>query len=422
MRQERQISQSCETELNSEHIREYVEGCQSLAFSLDRAVTKIIECGKRPTILIPSRGAVPIFLLMLETLQLADEAGIWANKNEIRYYPAQTFQLLSKERFGSHSKGSGSIDVILFPFTADVSSNTDNSEELALSLRQSCARAITALLFKSSEQNKADLGHIDFAWHCFLLRKIKPGLFQAEQKISEQFLPDNIIDAYWSLSKNDKRETVLIDTVISGRAAANIITAFADLGHPVTPLLAAYAGRKRDSKFEQQIREKMQRDYLIDVGSEYMVEFPLISEDKGAAMLGVAALNFTNFNNPNLFHQVEPSLFPQGYQPQSCIWIIPPEKRGYLSTFYEFMQRCRSEFVRDAYEREEWQKAKEFIKKVDRFHGELNIREIQDVTGLSDIVSAKETSSHIISVRLSQKKAESWIREFARAYARKLKF
>lgn len=53
-----------------EKLRGYAEGCERIGLNLACVVECVIKQGKLPTILIPSRGAVPIFFIIFTSLPL----------------------------------------------------------------------------------------------------------------------------------------------------------------------------------------------------------------------------------------------------------------------------------------------------------------------------------------------------------------
>ncbi len=81
--------------LSRDNLEAYVEGAEEIAMHIDDKVKRILDRGKRPTILIPSRGSVPLFLLARGTLAHELNPNIWVNSQAVRYYPQCIFTYLS---------------------------------------------------------------------------------------------------------------------------------------------------------------------------------------------------------------------------------------------------------------------------------------------------------------------------------------
>ena len=127
-------------ELTLNNLEAYVKGCEEIAIRLHSTIEKVVESGKRPVILIPSRGAVPIFLLARPILNTLDhEASYLADRNA-RYYPNGIFDYLEGKVQKEKSDELTTVDVLLYPFTADVSLEKRADDKLARRLRESCAR------------------------------------------------------------------------------------------------------------------------------------------------------------------------------------------------------------------------------------------------------------------------------------------
>ena len=207
--------------ITRESLEAYIEGCEELALRLDTVIEKVVESGKRPVVLIPSRGAVPIFLLARKFMnELRGDASYLADKNA-RYFPEGVFDYLEGEE-PQKPETKTTADVILFPFTADVSSEVGDDETLARDLRNSCARSVVQIT-----QGK-NLGQYDYDWYKFLMNKL------AKNPQDPSYLnPSEVVDELDSYKSDEETQIILIDTVISGRAANDITNAFKAIGHTV---------------------------------------------------------------------------------------------------------------------------------------------------------------------------------------------
>nr|MBI5455714.1 hypothetical protein [Candidatus Levybacteria bacterium] len=406
-------------------IEAYRDGCEEVALKLSDAVGNILKAGKKPTILIPSRGAVPIFLNALDYLRKEHDPIPLADSNKSYFYPDKIFQYLAPEvtKPGNPTdEPQEHVDVVLFPFTADVSvididknvsqvldqkQLNENAEKLAEQLRRSCAASIVNLLY-------GDHSSLDLKWHYFLLGKLNPSVFSTFGSSAQE-----IIDNLESVEPDPDREIILIDTVLSGRAVSNISQAFHDLGHPVTPILAVDSkdGRLK-SRYASIIRRNVNMDYIRDVDEQF-TKFPLITEDRGPALLGVSALNIVNFNNPERFKakKGEEREFPEGFLPQSCLWLVPSEDGNshglnYIDVFHGFMRQCMN-----GYNSEDSEPVQRELRHLLGKTGSKLVEFSDDVLpGLR--TSPIRTSSGIVSAYIDQKEAQKWVDEFRKKYVK----
>lgn len=233
-----------------------------------------------------------------------------------RFYPPQIFGYLFGECISQEvpPPAKSLVDVILYPFTADVSGqpDDDSARKLAAQLRRSASRALLDLI-------SGERGSLDFNWYIFLMGKTN--LHYVPQSLEE-------------IPTDQNRQIILVDTAVSGRAAYDITLALNELGHLPNCILAAnnLGGRK------------LQPNLITAISCQsecYLCEFPLVTEDAGAALLGVAAVNFSDFNQPGIFHKID-SRFPPGFLPQSCIWALPPPPlhQIYQEAFHGFLKYC----------------------------------------------------------------------------------
>lgn len=402
-------------------IKEYRDGCEELALKLSDTVSSILAAGKKPTILIPSRGAIPIFLNALDYLRKEKDITPLADPEKTYCFPDKIFQYLAPDvtKPGNPTDNPEEhIDVVLFPFTADVSvidsdkhvsptidqkELNDNAEKLAEKLRRSCASSIVNLLY-------GDHKSLDLKWHYFLLHKLNPSSFETFGSSADEIIRD-----LEGVQPDEDREIILIDTVLSGRAVSNISQAFKDLGHPITPVLAVdnKAGRLQ-SRYLSVVRRTVNMDYVRggDV-NEQITRFPLITEDRGPALLGLSAINIVNFNNPDNFKGKKGEAeFPPDFLPQSCLWLVPPEDGNshgldYIDIFQTVMRQCMNGYNSEEMARID-KELRYLLGKVGSKHVELP----DDIVTNALKGSAVRTSSGIISAYIEPKEAKKWVDEF----------
>lgn len=405
-----EIGESIESrDISRKSLEAYISGCEELAVRLDTAIEQVGNEGKRPVILIPSRGAVPIFLEAKRFLNELHGSGSPLDSKNARYFPSGVFDYL-EEKTPIQPDILTTTDVVLFPFTADVSLESNDDEKLAKELRLSCARSMLHLI-KGSE-----IGKLDYEWYKFLMSKLS-----THPKDPKSLDPKKIIESLGSLDVNPDSQIILIDTVISGRAADDITGAFAKLGSPVLPILAvdSVKGVKFDSTRKAAIMETVKDLWqLLPNGNPYdiFVEFPLITEDEGAALLGLMALNFIDFNEDEFFYNISHQ-FSKDFKPQSCIWTLPPpsSREVFLTNFRQFLKAAW-----DCKQGNPEQVTNGDIENLSRQSKELTSthpiptnREISELVKLRKDAILKESRSHIVSASLPKIEAENWAKEFA---------
>src|SRR3989344_2030050 len=392
--------------INRENIERYIEGCEELAVRLDTVIEKVAESGKRPVVLIPSRGAVPIFLLARRFLnELKGDASYLADRNT-RYYPEGIFDFLEGNQ-PQNPDNLTTVDVVLFPFTADVSLENSQDEALARELRSSCTRSVMKIV-RGDKYSQHDL-----EWYQLLISKLK-----VQRQDPDILNPRKIVESLNSYPASENTQIILIDTVISGRAANDITSAFQTLGHNVVPLLAV--DNIKGGKFQPRRKAEIQGtlrpiwEYLPEGG--IFVEFPLITEDQGSGLLGLVALNFVNFNQEEMFHNVDRN-FGTGFRPQSCVWTIPPvsAREQYLGNFKTFIDtawNCRSGSPEPCSD-QQIADLKDHSKPLTATHHAPTAQEINELVPVNRAADFKETASHIVSLRLPDLTAQKWIQEFS---------
>ena len=387
-------------EVTRKNLEKYVQGCEEIGVRLDTIIRNTIETGKRPIILIPSRGAVPIFLLARKALNEGYPEGSFFSDNNANYYPAGIFDYLEGEVPKDNSQDAD-VDVILYPFTADVSSEGEK-EWLAEKLRKSCSRAVLDLV--TGESGK------DLDWYKFLVKKLAD---RRDEKPSLK--PGHILESLAKIPKLDS-QIILVDTVISGRAANDITDAFFDLQHPAAAVLAVDSTREdkfqatRKYAIEQALSEPEDPQKKVNP----FVYFPLLTEDKGSALLGVCAVNFANFNDKGLFSRIS-SQFSETFLPQSCIWTFPPAvtRERYLSAFRHFIDVAWRVHKKEDIPEEALENLRSELRPLTAKHASPPLKEIQALAQVSQKATAKETASHIVSITVAPEQAIEWVREFA---------
>lgn len=387
--------------LSPGNIERYNEGCTEIAMLTHQVAERILASGQTPVILIPSRGAIPIFINGVSRLRDMDENNMFTKPSNVSYFPNNVFRGLSNERIKENGTAEDSrIKVVLYPFTADVSSEVGKDEILANQLRESSTRAFVHLLRKGYTLGES----VDLDWYYFLMGKMKN--MQGPQ---DEYDPSAIIESLKNMPDIQRPHVILIDTVISGRAASDITSAFKEIDLPITSVLAV-DNLRGASRMQKPYKDKI----LNSIAYEYLgqdspfITFPLISEDNGASLLGVTAVNVVNFNQKGFFARAD-SHFSENFMPQSCLWTLPPPpiRATYMQYFHSFLNRLDGEM-------EGWDETARNIHSLIARHGPIPHAELEKVMAVDQRATGKETSSHIVSITLSYEQAITWAREFAR--------
>lgn len=396
--------------LSENNLKGYTEGCEQVAYALNDAVKAVLGTGKKPTIVIPSRGAVPITVLALNYLKELDADHVLLDPERSRYYPENVFASLSNGRIHQNGSISSEVDVVLYPFTADVTSE-GAQEYLAQKLRYSATKALLDLI-------AGDRKSLDLNWYFCLMEKMNPRAYK-----DINLNPIAVAQSLKELQSRQDRQVIIIDTVISGRAASHIVSAFRELGHPALPILAVDStdGEPNSLKpaLKREVSDKMAWwEYMKDdcPKENAFVKFPLITEDKGAALLGLVAVNFRDFNTLGRFHEID-ARFPHNFVPQSCVWALPPSRTAlrepYMSAFHEFLRKCFPASFELPMTEPEWKQTKSLIESLMRSKGDVCIKLAEALAMVGKEAYAHESSSHIISIDMPPVQYRKWVKEFA---------
>jgi len=305
-----EINKILEREFSFENLRAYARACEDIGIEL----AEILEENKGKTpILLPSRGAIPVFIgacFSLEELGMLDK---------IDLPPLTCFDYL-REKAGRAEQIQGSrAPVLIFPFTADVNldnlvADSDEQLEIIGNMRRFGARAVLEFFKPPKKRNGLEYQ-----------------LFLTFLEVVEG--RKGIIEFYKKFPQINR--LAIIDTVISGRASWTILNEWEKNGKrigaikdggAIEPILVVDEnGRKVKEKFGKYIH-----------GCSFCQRIPrILTEDRGAALEGIVAVVY-----PQLIlaaHEKE-DLYPQGY-PLFGSWHSIPRRfrNNYLSIFNEFL-------------------------------------------------------------------------------------
>ena len=269
---------SLEKIFSDKNMLAYSEVCLDLAIDLPE---KRLSGEKinYDTLLIPSRGAVPLFLgAIYSATKLRSFGKIYNDFCENIKMQDTLYDLVHENVKINKIFSKDSFKVLLMPFTADLNMprfdpRLDN-DEFTRKTRGYWAN-VTNAFFKTTSERKKDPYFLSFV--DFILRDV-------ERK-------EDLAECYSKFPKINNFS--LIDTVISGRASNHILSSFENLANkeknsnlnPHSFLVIDENGEKLKNHYFQYLHKKRLK------GLATMYKIPrIVSEDEGASLLGVAAV------------------------------------------------------------------------------------------------------------------------------------
>ncbi len=269
-----------ENVLSQENFLAYSRACFDLATAL---VEKQNYSLPLDTIIIPSRGAVPFFCGMRYSLDKLQLCGGEFEEFPRNLWVDPSLESLLPKASTLHLKSSPSqkpLRVLLAPFTADLNVNRcysgEDNDEYVLKTRDYWARVTSALFDEPIEREKSP--HFNSFVHTIL------------EKVEKR---PSVAHLYRSFPKINR--AAIIDTVISGQASTNILSAFDTIADErqdsdVSPygfLICDKNGTKMKPAFKDFLRRRSLQ------GNAQFFNVPnIVSEDKGASLLGIAAVAY----------------------------------------------------------------------------------------------------------------------------------
>ena len=263
---------------SEENMLKYADACIDLAVDVPQFRSNSQE--PFDTLVIPSRGAVPFFLGMVYALgQLRDIGPEYHDFIENVGVQEMLAPLIPESSPISRTVDGKKVRVLLSPFTADLNIEKYDKRELSTEYtkktREYWAR-VTASFFKPLEERTKDPYFRSFTE--VILKEIERRGYVAENYARFPQITN----------------FAMIDTIISGRAATEILQAFDaiaretenDSFNPHSFLVIDESGRKLRPVFSRYLNIKRARGQIRE-----MYEVPrIVSEDEGASLLGVSAV------------------------------------------------------------------------------------------------------------------------------------
>lgn len=258
---------------SEENLLSYGKACTDVAYNL--------SIRHFDTLLIPSRGAFPIFLGAIKALnylsEIFDDHGEIDGFKDIYHRLSPTIPVngwlnkyLPKENRVKEDERR--INILLAPFTADLNLKNGKINELDIIKQvRGYWSNVTRSFFLSKEERRENIyfkSYVDT-----ILRFIEG---RNELAISYENFPK-------------AKSSVIIDTVISGRASSTILNYMDGLGiDPYSILVVDSNGEKLKSPF----KIDLERRQYSGEGSKVRFVYTnrIVSEDEGAALEGIIAL------------------------------------------------------------------------------------------------------------------------------------
>lgn len=368
-------------EFSLENMGGYAEMCIQVAW---RIAEKVHDSeGKDIALLLPSRGAIPIFVGAM--LAFANEPSLkeFGLGNVFELPLLSCFDYVRKEI--GEIPTEGKVKVLIFPFTADIdltglgfdSRIKRMSDDVLASMRRFGARAITEFFKPPGERNGSEL---------------KTFLSFLETVEGRRGINDFISN----FPRVD--EMLVIDTVISGRASWTILDELEKEGRYISsgridPILVVDEdGKKLKKPFRSFVDQRPAGSIRVS---------RILTEDRGAALEGVAALIY-----PGLIVKFKEE---QGIYPLFGSWHDIPlvYREKYLGVLDNFFDTINS-IIRGAPQNEVLEKRENFCTRL------IQSRVLKGEEGLTgkefkikpSIARVRETSSHVVQLYFSDEVAK----------------
>ncbi len=304
---------------SKENLKKYSKACLDLAVEIPDS-RKNWKHRNFDTLIIPSRGAFPFFLGMVYSLNKLKKFG-GVHEEFYQNLGAQNMinSLLPKNlelKGGVNGKG---IRTLLIPFTADLNISKifpdKDNDELIYKTRRYWANVTKSFYLKPSEREKDPYFK---SFMDLILRDI-----EGREELARKY--ENFPKA---------KGFSMIDTVISGRASNHILKSFDELIDdpnliPSASLIIDEDGQKLKPEYSQYLHSK-ESEGLVD-----MYKIPrIVSEDKGASFLGVAAVVYPSVMKESLDFKYDDKEFFIG----AGNWHKSSDlEGGYFENFKSFM-------------------------------------------------------------------------------------
>lgn len=393
-----------ESEFSKENISYYAEACRDTAW---RMVEMIMDRGREPiTVLIPSRGAVPFIIGAIKAIKEDPEINkfvkeAFGTENFVELPSLSCFDVV---RDTSETPGKPLVRMLLLPFTADASfyeEEVKNNKDLVGDMRRFMTRVASEILFKAPQKRVSK----EFQLYLNFLKEVEGRSSLAQ--FYEEFQP-----------VKTGEPVLYIDTVISGRASDTIVDEFEKLGvnigfrvdSQLVPLLVVdNYGLSLAPRFRRYVDQFSATKSVLKVPK-------ILSEDRGAAFLGITAVIYENLIT------TATNSHPECGDLAPCFgaWHDVPSRDALLfkGVFKQFIELIGQKI--SGRDENFTEKRREFLCSILK----RRILETRNRIGHSEtkeffrrglpFESARETGSHIIQIRLPGSTAERIVSKVCR--------
>ena len=321
-----------EDEFSKENIESYADACINLAMDMPKY--------KFDTLLIPSRGAVPVFLGSMYALKYLGECGDTECKDFADRLTAP--YIIRKAVIPGKDKQPGKegrIGVIPFPFTADLNlskyKQTANNDTFKEFTRQYHSKVLRSFLKEPEE-------------------RVEDPYFKLFTKVLSDI--ENRGDLAKSYALYPKiKNLATIDTAISGQAISTILESLGGENiHPQAFVILDENGKKlrkkyidmlgynsfdKDKKFIYERRGDNEVKVPINIDQRKVNFYPMnriVTEDMGCALQGVAAAVYPSIIVEGL-HRLSEKVFPVG----AGTWYPLTSEKKHRKIFYRFINTLK---------------------------------------------------------------------------------
>lgn len=396
---------------NYENFENYAFFCCEMALDI------ISNQDRWDSIILPSRGAIPIFfgiISYLETIQHKNkDAERFLKRLNLCPFIKEYYNELKQKEFETKE---GNINVLILPYTADINLKDKNRNiDEFVDLTREYWVNVTSTFYKNKKER---LNNENFLMYLFLLSEVEGR--------------KDLVKYYKKFPKI--KNPILIDTVISGRAISTIIKAFKKLvkkgeieNEPYIMIMMDKNGTRLKRPYKEEINkfylETLSKSHFqIPIIFDYKVN-ELFTEDKGAGLEGLISVIYPDLMiHSKKIKKLNIDFFGAGS------WMMPNEK--YQKIFLRFLKSL--DYSIRCFEEEGKELNKKLIKEIDILREDLkkifnknNVGELDYAIEFLRKSQAKkrkkeryffdkgyETRSHVVHVTLSKSSTQKFFEDY----------
>jgi hypothetical protein len=303
-----------EEELSTKNILDYTDACINIAYDLGSQQNV-------DAIIIPSRGAVPIFIGAMEALSYLAKDYKEFKEFTDKLRVSRLIKECMPESFGKSINGycndKNNVDVLFMPFTADLNiekyleiTDPENkiSRKYSESMRKYWPKVVSAL---SKGQKERERDHY-LQLNLFLLKELE----------KREALANELNDSKWI----EKKHFAMIDTVISGMACSTIWEGFegTKIGQPTYYLIVDQNGNRLKEPYADKLQLRKwdgQNAKTLNIPNKNINAYytnKIFSEDRGASFEGIVSIVYPSLmkaadNDPEMKKKFDSIAFGSWY-------------------------------------------------------------------------------------------------------------